>query len=70
MYPGHYATDHPDRPCFIMAETGETVTYAEYEVRTNRLAHLLRADGLVSEDHVSIFMENNSQYLEACRRDP
>jgi long-chain acyl-CoA synthetase len=66
MYPGQYAVDHPDRPCFIMAGSGETVTYREFEERSNQLAHLLRAHGLQREDHYSIFMENNSRYLEAC----
>jgi long-chain acyl-CoA synthetase len=49
-----------------MADTGETVTYAEYEARCNQLAHLLRAHGLERLDHYSIFMENNSRYLETC----
>jgi long-chain acyl-CoA synthetase len=49
-----------------MAGSGETVTYAEYEGRTNRLAHLLRAHGLERLDHYSIFMENNRRYLESC----
>ncbi len=39
---------------------------AEYEARTNRLAHLLRARGLGRLDHYAIFMENNGRYLEAC----
>ena len=29
-----------------MSSTGQGVSYAEYEARTNRLAHLLRAPGL------------------------
>jgi long-chain acyl-CoA synthetase len=66
MYPGHYAQEHPDRACFVMATSGETVTYAEYEGRCNQLAHLLRAHGLQPLDHYSIFMENNSRYLETC----
>ena len=49
-----------------MASTGESVSYAEYEARTNRLAHLLRARGLGGLDHYAIFMENNDRYLEAC----
>jgi long-chain acyl-CoA synthetase len=49
-----------------MASTGESVSYAEYEARTNRLAHLLRARGLGRLDHYAIFMENNDRYLEAC----
>ena len=66
MYPGDYANQHPDRAAFIMASTGETVTYREFEARTNQLAHLLRAEGLVPLDHYSVFMENNNRYLEAC----
>ena len=66
MYASQHATDHPDRPCFIMANTGETVTYAEFDARSNQLAHLLRSHGLQPLDHYSIFMENNSRYLEAC----
>ncbi|MBL8385002.1 MAG: AMP-binding protein [Burkholderiales bacterium] len=66
MYPGKHATLTPDKPAFIMAESGETVTYGEYEARTNRLAHLLRGHGLERLDHYAIFMENNSRYLEAC----
>ena len=47
-----------------MAGTGETVTYKEFEERTNRLAHFLRAEGLSRLDHYAIFMENNHRYLE------
>ena len=66
MYPGKHASESADKPAFIMAASGESVTYAELEARTNRLAHLLRAHGLERLDHYAIFMENNSRYLEAC----
>ena len=46
--------------------SGETVTYRELDARSNRLAHLFRNRGLKRLDHYSIFMENNSRYLEAC----
>ncbi len=66
MYPGKYAKQHPDRPAFIMANTGESVSYADYEARCNRLAHLFREYGIARLDHYSVFMENNSRYLECC----
>ncbi len=66
MYPGKHAHEKAEQPCFIMAGSGETVTYGEYEARTNRLAHLLRAQGLGPRDHYAIFMENNARYVEAC----
>src|ERR1700760_550304 len=66
MYTGKHAYLRPLQPAFIMASTGETVTYRELEARNNRLAHLFRKMGLKRLDHYSIFMENNSRYLESC----
>jgi len=66
MYPGKYAEQHPDKPAFVMAESGEVVSYREYEARCNRLAHLLRDQGLNRLDHYAIFMENNARYPECC----
>jgi long-chain acyl-CoA synthetase len=66
MYTGKHADLRPLQPAFIIAETGETVTYRELEARSNRLAHLFRKHGLKRLDHYSIFMENNSRYVEAC----
>jgi long-chain acyl-CoA synthetase len=66
MYTGKHARLRPLQPAFIMANSGEAVTYAELEARSNRLAHLFRARCLKRLDHYAIFMENNSRYLEAC----
>src|SRR3569833_2695180 len=66
MYTGQHARLRPLQPAFIMAGTGEAVTYRELEARSNRLAHLFRKHGLNRLDHFSIYMENNSRYLEAC----
>ncbi|MEZ5651975.1 MAG: AMP-binding protein [Burkholderiaceae bacterium] len=64
MYPALHAATKPDKPAFIMAGSGETVTYRELDQRSNRLAHLLRRHGLNRLDHFSSFMENNSRCLE------
>src|SRR5215472_11272146 len=66
MYPGVHARLRPVQPAIIMAQSGETVTYAELERRSNRLAHFLRASGLRQLDHYAIFMENNARYVECC----
>src|SRR6185312_8908679 len=66
MYTGKHTRLRPLQPAFIMASTGEAVTYAELEGRSNRLAHLFRQHGLRRLDHYAIFMENNSRYLECC----
>jgi long-chain acyl-CoA synthetase len=49
---------------FIMAGSGEVITFREYEARCNRLAHLYRDTGLRRLDHVAFFMENNVRMLE------
>ena len=66
MYTGKHAHLRPLQPAFIMAGTGEIVTYRELNARSNRLAQLFRQRGLQRLDHYSIFMENNNRYLEAC----
>ena len=66
MYTGKHVRLRPLQPAFIMAATGEAVTYRELEARSNRLAHLFRKRGLKRLDHYSIFMENNNRYIEAC----
>lgn len=66
MYPGEYARTRAGQPAVIMAGSGETVTYAELEDRSNRLAHFLRGTGLKRGDHCAIFMENNVRYVECC----
>jgi long-chain acyl-CoA synthetase len=66
MYTGKHVRLRPLQPAFIMANSGETVTYAELEARNNRLAHLFRNHGMKRRDHYAIFMENNSRYLESC----
>jgi long-chain acyl-CoA synthetase len=64
MYPAT-GTD-PEQAAIVMASTGETVTYRQLDERANRLAHLLRAQGLQRGDHYAVFMENNSRYHEVC----
>jgi len=66
MYPGKQAEVRGDQTAFIMAQSGERVSYTELDQRSNQLAHLLRAHGLNRGDHYAIFMENHSRYIEAC----
>ncbi len=66
MYTGIQAALRPDQAAFIMASSGETVTYGELDARSNRLAHWLRARGLGRLDHYAMIMENNARYIECC----
>ncbi|HZQ28449.1 MAG TPA: AMP-binding protein [Acidimicrobiales bacterium] len=64
MYPGTHAQTTPDKPAIIMG-SGETVTYAQLDQRSNQLARLLHSRGLRTGDSVAMCMENNATYLVA-----
>ncbi len=66
MYPGALAKQFPDKPAYIMAQSGQVVTYRELDERSNQCAQLLRARGLKPGDHIAIFMENHPRFLEIC----
>jgi fatty-acyl-CoA synthase len=64
MYPGHWAAIHPEKAAAINPLTGETLSYAALNDRSNQLAQLLYDQGLRRGDHISLFMENNLRYYE------
>ncbi len=66
MHPFHHAQSSPDKPAYIMADSGEVVTYRQLEDRSNQVAHLLRGLGLVAGDHIAIMLENHARYFELC----
>jgi len=66
MYPQVHARQTPDKAAYIMARSGEVVTYRQLNDRSNRCAQLLYALGLRSGDTVAIFMDNNPRYFELC----
>jgi long-chain acyl-CoA synthetase len=64
MHPSIHAKAHPDKPAYVMAYSGEIVTYGELEARSNQGAHLFRSLGLKAGDAVAFFIENNPRYYE------
>ena len=64
MYPGAHVAATPDKPALVMADTGETVTYAELEERSVRLAHFLHDQGLRAGDSFALLSENSLRYHE------
>jgi long-chain acyl-CoA synthetase len=64
MHPTHFAKSHPDRAAYIMAATGETVTYKQLDERSNQGAHLFRSLGLGVGDVIAVFMDNSPRYFE------
>lgn len=66
MYIGDLAKQQPDRAAYIMARSGETVSYRELNDRSNQTAQLFRSLGLVRGDHIAFYLENHPRFLEIC----
>ena len=64
MYLADHARLTPDKPAMISADTGQVVTYAELDERSNRFAQYLYAQGLRRGDHIAVLMENNLSFME------
>lgn len=64
MYLADHARLTPDKPAMISADTGQMVTFAELNERSNRLAQFLHAQGLRRGDHIAVLMENNLAFME------
>jgi long-chain acyl-CoA synthetase len=66
MYLADHARLTPDKPAIVMAESGQTLTYAQLNDNSNRFAQYLHAQGLRRGDHIAILMENNLRFMEVC----
>ena len=58
MHPSVHARTTPDKPAVIMAGSGATLSFAELDAASNRVAHLLRREGLETGDTVAIAIDN------------
>jgi fatty-acyl-CoA synthase/long-chain acyl-CoA synthetase len=65
VYAAEHAAEHGDEPAIIMAPSGRTLTFAEYEAAANQVAQMVRQTGLRKGDHMAIFMENHPAMLLA-----
>ena len=64
MHPSIHARTTPDKPAYIMAGTGERVSYAQLEARSNQGAHLFRALGLRRGDGIALLLDNGPAFFE------
>src|SRR6201992_392714 len=64
MYPGTYAATSPQQAAVIMADGSETLTYAQLEDRSARLARLLYERGLRRGDNVALLSGNSPRYYD------
>lgn len=63
LHPAFRAQEFPHKPAYIMASSGQVVTYGELDQRSNQIAHLFRRLGLQKGDHIAFQMENNVHFL-------
>ena len=66
MHPGEIAAATPDKIAYTMADTGQTVTYAELEAAANQGARLFRSLGLERGDHIALLLENHPCFFQIC----
>jgi len=64
MYLRDHAEQTPERIAVTMAATGESLTYGDLETRANRLARLLRDQGMSRGGHIALLMENHLRFFE------
>ncbi|HEY5678927.1 MAG TPA: AMP-binding protein [Pseudomonadales bacterium] len=66
MHPGIIAAANPDKVAYLMADSGETITYGELEKTSNQGAHLFRQLGLKRGDHIALLLENHPRFFQIC----
>lgn len=64
LHPSYWAQVTPEKPAYIMANSGQVVTYRELDERSNQIAHLFRQCGLKPGDHIAFQMENNEHFFQ------
>jgi long-chain acyl-CoA synthetase len=65
-HPSVHARETPDKIAYMMAESGQGITYRELEDRSNQGAQLFRALGVQRGDHVAMLLENCTTFMEIC----
>src|SRR5689334_11470216 len=60
----HWAEIQPDR--VAIDHEGATVTWSQFEARTNRLARAYEALGVGKDEFVTIGLPNGIEFIEAC----
>ncbi|MFC5747912.1 acyl-CoA synthetase [Actinomadura rugatobispora] len=64
MYPGTFARSSPALPAVVMGGSGEVVTYRDLDARSNRVAHLLRRQGLRPGDALAVLSGNRPEVFD------
>ncbi|MGD0698757.1 MAG: acyl-CoA synthetase [Trebonia sp.] len=63
MHLTRLAREYGDKPAVIMADSGASLSYAELDRQSNKVAQLFRARGLRPGDHIAVLMENRLEFF-------
>jgi acyl-CoA synthetase (AMP-forming)/AMP-acid ligase II len=63
MHLTRLAEEHGDKPAVIMGGSGASLSYAELDRQSSRIAQLFRARGLQPGDHIAVLMENRLEFF-------
>jgi long-chain acyl-CoA synthetase len=66
QHPRFHATQQPDRPALVMADSGLSISYGEMVANADRAAQLFQRLGLTEGDTIAIHLENQLRYPELC----
>lgn len=66
LFPLPPVVQNPGKVAIQICETGERLTFAELECGANRIARVLRSNGIVRGDHVALLLPNGLPFLQAC----
>lgn len=63
-HPRAWAQTQPDKSALIIADTGESISYAQLVDRADRGAQLIQGLGIGEGDTIALFLENHVRYAE------
>jgi long-chain acyl-CoA synthetase len=64
MYIADHARLTPNKPAILSAETGQSVSFAELNSRSLRLARYLDQQGVARGERIAVLMENNLAFMD------
>ncbi|MBK5222366.1 MAG: AMP-binding protein [Acidimicrobiia bacterium] len=63
-FPGTHAATKPEHPAYIMASTGQAVSFRELDDAANQVSQLIRACGVERGEHVAFCLENHPDFYK------
>ncbi len=66
MHPGEISAKTPDKPAYVIAETGAVTTFKELDDLSMQGSQLFRKLGLMRGDHIALMLENHPAFLQIC----